>query len=456
MKKFDFLKGGGLVMLLIMLVCAAFGVVDGSVLAADATSMAGGGVAVTGETVTTQVIRENVDSLLLNDIERKVVKIRPMGNPLEQLARYAVRRSSKSQIHEYYSTDTIPSSAKLSGAYTEEAVTGAPQVTINTTNNAIFSIYETIIVPGVKGWNEAGTAQTEEFLQLYIVDKSADGKLIVKPVNGKAIGATENSMPTIADQKVLIRAGRAHNETDMRTTTYAAVPTKKKQNLQIFRAQIEESTLAKMADKEADWTFSDLEEEAIFDMKRGMNKSFWLGAKRVIYDSKKKEVFMTGGIWWQAGKTFLYGKSAVDTQFDNDMLVDLSKVAFTGNAGNSDKIFIVGSGLMANLSKMTIDKTMNDEKTMTRWGIKFKVIETNFGTLHLVHDESLDEMGFTDNGLIFDPNYLRKISVHELKTLDLDLRKSGESDVDARTISEISAVILQNPEAHVKVMPIAA
>lgn len=456
MKKFEFLKGGGLVMLLIMLVCAAFGVVDGSVLAAEATAAPGGGVVVTGETVTTQVIRENVDNLLLNDIERKVVKIRPMGNPLEQLARYAVRRSSKSQIHEYYSSDTISASAKMSGAYTAETVTGAPQSTINTTNNAIFSVYETILIPSVKGWNEGGTVQSEEFLQLYIIDKSADGKLIVKPVNGKLIGATENSMPTIPDQTLLIRAGRAHNEKDMRTTTYAAVPTKKKQYLQKFCAQIEESTLAKMADKEADWTFSDMEEEAIFDMKRGMNKSFWLGAKRIIYDVKGKEVFMTGGIWWQAGKTFLYGKTALDTQFDNNMLVELCKKSFTGNAGNREKIFIVGSDLMANLSKMAIDKTMNDEKTMTRWGIKFKVIETNFGTLHLVHDESLDEMGFSANGLIFDPSYLRKISIHDLKTFDLNLRIGGESDVDARTISEISALILQNPEAHVKVMPIAA
>lgn len=125
-------------MLLVMLLCAAFGVVDGSVLAADATVIAGGGVAIKGEPVTTQVVRANSDDLLLNDIERKVVKIRPMGNPLEQLSRYASRRSSKSQIHEYYSTDTLPSSAKMSGVYTEESVTGAPQATINTTNNSIF------------------------------------------------------------------------------------------------------------------------------------------------------------------------------------------------------------------------------------------------------------------------------------------------------------------------------
>ena len=73
-----------------------------------------------------------------------------------------------------------------------------------------------------------------------------------------------------------------------------------------------------------------------------------------------------------------------------------------------------------------------------------------------VHDESLDEMGFADKGLIFDANYLRKISVYELKTKDLDLRKAGTKDVDARTISEISGLVLQNPDAHVKVVPIAA
>ena len=102
-----------------------------------------------------------------------------------------------------------------------------------------------------------------------------------------------------------------------------------------------------------------------------------------------------------------------------------------------------------------VKKTLKPNESV-KFTIKFKVIETNFGTLHLVHDESLDEMGFTNNGLIFDPNYMRKISIHELKTYDLDLRKSGESDVDARTISEISGLILQNPDAHVKVMPVVA
>ncbi|RHJ77698.1 DUF5309 family protein [Parabacteroides sp. AM08-6] len=449
----DLFKNGSFVMMLIMILCSFLGVVDAGAIGAEAVTGPTGGVVETNQVVTTQFTHENSEDLLLNDIERRVVKIRPMGNPLEQLSRYATRRKSNSQKHQYYSTDTLPVSAKVKTKFDES--TGLAQATIDTTNNGIFSKYETIIVPSVNGYTEAGV-KSEEFLVLYILDKAEDGKLIVEAVNGKKIGDNENSIPSLPADTILIRAGRAHNEIDMQTTTYACVPTKKTQYLQIFRAQIEESTLQKISDKEADWTFSDLEEEAIFDMKRGMNKSFWLGARKIIYDKSNKEVYLTGGIWWQAGKTFAYGTSSSDLQFTESMLVDLMKKAFTGNAGNKTKIFIMGSDLMANLSKIKRDRIVNDDKVVTKYGVKFKEIETNFGTLWCVHDESLDEMGFADKGLIFDANYLRKISVYELKTKDLDLRKAGTKDVDARTISEISGLVLQNPDAHVKVVPIAA
>ncbi len=68
----------------------------------------------------------------------------------------------------------------------------------------------------------------------------------------------------------------------------------------------------------------------------------------------------------------------------------------------------------------------------------------------------LDELGFSKKGLIFDANYLRKVSVYELQAKDLDLRGAGQKDVDARTISEISGLVLQNPDAHVRVEPISA
>lgn len=438
----ELFKSGSFATFIILLMCSLLGVVDAGALGAEAVAAPGGGVIQPGVEVTTQFTREHSEDLLLNDIEKRVVKIRPMGNPLEQFARYATRRNSKSQIHEYYSTDTLPASSTLKTAYT-----GADneQDTLDTNNNGIFSKYETIILPT---YTVTPTASDVDpgFLMLYIIDKAQDGKLIVKAVNADTI-------PSLAVGSLMVRAGRAHNELDMQTTTYASVPTKKKQYLQIFRAQIEESTLQKISDKEVEWSFSDLEEEAIFDMKRGMNKSFWIGARKLIMDANSKEVFFTGGIWFQAGKEFAYGTSATDSQFTDEMLVELTKTAFTGTAGAGTKVFIMGSDLMANISKIKRDRVLNDSRTLTKYGITFEEIKTNFGRLWCIHDESLDEFGFSKNGLIFDADYLRKVSVYELQNLDLDLRKTGQKDVDARTISEISGLVLQNPNAHVRVVP---
>ena len=249
----------------------------------------------------------------------------------------------------------------------------------------------------------------------------------------------------------MLRCGRAHNEVDIQTPAYAQVPTKSTQFLQIFKCQIEETTLQKIANKEVEWNFNDLEEEAIFDMKRGMNKNFLLGAKALIYDDDERAVYMTGGIYWQAKKKFVYGNTS-STQITFDELVKLSEVSFTGNAGNKEKVFLVGSGLLTNLSLIKYEDTQKPSNTtFVKYGITFKEITTNFGTLWVVHDESFDEAGMYDKGLIIDIQFLRKYSIHELKALDLDLRKSGDRNVDARTIEEISGLVLQNPEAHIRV-----
>ncbi|MFT3994400.1 MAG: DUF5309 family protein [Dysgonomonas sp.] len=449
-QKIKLFKESGLFMVVVMLLCSFVGVADIGAMTADVVPGANAGVTETNQINSTQFSRENSEDLLLNDIEKKVVKIRPMGNPLEQLSRYATRRSATSQIQQYYATDVLPVMTTLKTAYTAPG-TGEDHVTIDTNNNNIFSAKETIIFPEVLGYDETGTLQTEVYFQAYITKKADDKKLILKAVNGQNIGGVMNSIPSLPANTPILRCGRAHNEVDIQTPAYAQVPTKSTQFLQIFKCQIEETTLQKIANKEVEWNFNDLEEEAIFDMKRGMNKNFLLGAKALIYDDDERAVYMTGGIYWQAKKKFVYG-DASSTQITFDELVKLSEVSFTGNAGNKEKVFLVGSGLLTNLSLIKYEDTQKPSNTtFVKYGITFKEITTNFGTLWVVHDESFDEAGMYDKGLIIDIQFLRKYSIHELKALDLDLRKSGDRNVDARTIEEISGLVLQNPEAHIRV-----
>ena len=454
-KQIDFLKKSGLLTIVVMLLCSVFGIGSGYAMTADAVPGATGGINLVGDISTEDGTRQNAPGLNLNEIERKVVVIRPMGNPLEQLSRYVTRRQSKSRIVQYYATDVLPVSTTIATAYTQPSSgNGSDRVTLNTNNNAIFSAKETIFFPSIMGWNDAGTAQTEHYLMGYITSKTTDKKLVVKIVNGPLIGSVIGA-PTIPLNTTIIRAGRAHNEIDIQTAPFANVPTKTSQYMQSFKAQIEQTTMEKIANKEADWTFTDIEQEAIFDMKRGMNKNYLAGAKAIIFDDDDKEVYLTGGILWQAGKKFIYG-DVTSNQIDFETLVKLTESAFTGNAGNKEKVFLVGSGLLTNLSLIAYGQNMkNAATTVVKYGITFKEITTNFGTLWVIHDESFDEIGLTNTGLVIDVEFLRKYSIEELHIDELDLRKSGDRNVDARTISEISGLVLQNPNAHIRVVPYA-
>ena len=78
--------------------------------------------------------------------------------------------------------------------------------------------------------------------------------------------------------------GRAASELDVQTSQFEALPVKSQNYCQIFKMQIEQSTLLKMANKEVEWDFSDQEEVAIYDMRLSMEKSFLFGIKQNIFD----------------------------------------------------------------------------------------------------------------------------------------------------------------------------
>lgn len=447
------IKNSKFFMFALIALSAILGVATNGVLTADVV-VGGSGTGSTAGVISTDSVntedfaRKNSGDLILNDIERKVVKIRPMGNPLEQLARYSKRLPAKNRTQQYYSTDVLPVKTKVKEGLADDA-SNETRINIKTENDDMFSPKETIMFPAVKGYDDNGNV-TEQYLQAYILGKDKTGLDII-PCNGK-LADGKVCFPKIPVGTEILRAGRAHNETDIQTSRYASVPTKDTQYLQTFRAQVEQSTLQKIADKEADWELSDLEEEAIFDMKRGMNKNFLLGVKSKITDDEGQEVYTTGGIYWMAEKRFIYG-AKTEGQFTYDELVKLNEYAFTGSAGNKSKMFFVGSGLMTNLSLIDSDKRLLNVSgsTFVKYGITFKEITTNFGTLWVVHDESFDEAGMKDKGLIIDPAFLRKHVLKELQANTLDLKKTGIRDVDARNICEISGLVLQNPKAHVRV-----
>lgn len=416
------------------------------------------GKIVSGQPLTTDLTREHSPSLLQSEIDNRIVKIRPMSTPVDQISRYKGARKASSMVVDYYSVDVKPTKTTLKTAYTEPTegtVTfNNRRAMLNTNNNDMFEISDTILVQGVKGYESDGITPSKSDLVLYVYTKdTVTGEPLVNPVNGKTIGTVTDCVPTIPADTCLIRMGRAATELDVQTAQFESLPVKEQNYCQIFKMQIEQSTLQKIANKEIEWDFSDQEEAAIYDMRLSMEKTFLFGVKHRVYNTLKKEyVSLTGGIWWQAGKQYEYNPSVGFTQND---LVDMMQMAFTGNAGNKRKVLIGGSDFIGTLNKIEATKIVEADKDMVKWGIDFSEIRSKFGKLYVLHSEVFDDCGMSGHGFIFDPEYIQKWSHVPFGSQALDLKKAGIRNSDALVLTEASCLTLRYPAAHMRIVPVS-
>lgn len=401
------------------------------------------GAAVLNGPLTTAATRELSPDLLKNELDNRVVKIRPMSTPIDQISRWSGTRKAGSMIVDFYSVDTKPIEAKLLNLSAGRGET--TQAKMETDNDKIFQVSETILVPEVKVTNREGK---EESLILYIVSVSSEGIQVVS-VNNYDTGTQKMVIPEVSAGAKLIRMGKAATELDVQTSQFEALPIKSQNYCQIFKAQVEQSTFQKIADKEVGWTFTDQEEVAIIDMRLGMEKNFLFGSKfRFMDPTKQEEVLLTGGIWHQTAHEWQYTKGA----FDQNSLVEMSRQAFTGNAGSSRKVLIGGSKFIEALHKLEITRTISSGEVKTKWGIDFTEISTKFGTFYVVLSEIFDQCGHAEDAFVLDPEYLTKYSHVPFRTERLDLRTSGLRNTEAVVITEASCLVLRYPNAHMRVV----
>ncbi len=385
--------------------------------------------------LTTTNVGAEAPELLRNEVDERITKLRPMATPVDQLSRYAATRPCKSMTVDYYAVATRPDSTTVK---TNAIITGGDEVTtLEVADGKTFDVSETMML--VDKTNSAN-----EPVILYVVGAS-DNSLRVKTVN-----LAEDEKVQVAMGQTLVRMGRAAGELDVQTSQFATLPTKKQNYCQIFKAQIEQSTLLSSANKEVGWTFSDQEEVAVYDMRLGMERSFLFGSRaRIVDPDKKSEVFLTGGIWNQAGKEVGYS----DGDLTNAEWLRVMSAAFTGHAGSARKILIAGTGLIEQLSMLEgNNRVMLPGDVVSRWGLDFTEMHSKFGTLYVIHSEVFDSCGHSADGLIIDPEFLTKYVREPFAATTLDLRTSGQRNTEAVVLTEVSCLVLRYPEAHVRVI----
>lgn len=403
--------------------------------------------------------RDNGDpDFYLNDVDKKIVKIRPMSTPIDQISRYASTSHTDSFVCKYYSVGTreIVTQVSTGGS---AGFTSGTQAALECDNPSIFTIDDTIRVCGVPASNVqkadgsvvsyAGKTNVPD-LVLVVSGINDSGKVCVHAVNGTIVGDQPIGFATIPAGTTLVRMGKACGELDAQTGRFETTPTAEVQYCQNFMMQVEQSFLDKIAAKEVNWGFTDLEEDAIYDMRLTQEQSFLFGDLSYIKHNSKSNMaqWTTKGIWWMPEKTLEVGTAGEITEED---LIDLAKDIFVGaGTGNKKKILLCGSDLMAAFAKVKSDK-FKLVSTFEKWHLKFTSWETSFGTLNLIHHELFNLNEMAGYGLVLDPEYLKKRKHLDWTRTLLDLKKAGVRNTQAAVLQEISCLYLRYPRAHARI-----
>lgn len=455
-----------LLTLLTVLVGASSGVIM-----ADATALPDAGKSNSGEggiglgpdgiATESQGRQDGDPDFYTKDIDQRIVKIRPMATPIDQISRYAKAQPSDSFEVKYYSVGTRPISCKVSSEVTAQS-SGA-SITLPVDDPNMFTLDDTIRVVGVKGkYDEKGVAYEASDvnapdLVLCVCGRNDSTSMpTVYAVNGALDSKGQPTwVPAIASGTTLVRMGKACGELDVQTGRFNNIPTAETQYCQNFMIQVEQSTFDKIAAKEVDWSFSDIEEDGVYDMRLSQENTFLFGVKNKIYHTTKNGMatWFTGGIWWMAGKDIEVGewddtkKCAV---ISDENLVDITKDLFVGTGiGNKRKILFCGSDMLSAFSKIKSDK-FRLKDTVEVWNLKFKSWDTDFGEVLTIHHELFDANGMSDCGFAMDPEYLTKKTHVSWSRNILDLKKAGIRNTDAVVIQEVACLYLRYAKAHAR------
>ncbi len=395
------------------------------------------------------------------DIDKRIVKIRPMATPIDQISRYAKAQPSDSFEVKYYSVGTRPISCKTSAQVTAQS-TGA-SITLPVDDPNMFTLDDTIRVVGVKGKfypdgkpYDAHDENAPDLVLCVCGRNDSSSMPTVYAVNGAKDPKGQTTLvPEIPNGTTLVRMGKACGELDVQTGRFNNIPTAEIQYCQNFMIQVEQSTFDKIASKEVDWSFSDLEEDGIYDMRLSQENSFLFGVKNKIYHTTKNGMatWFTNGIWHMAGKDIEVGEW--DTQkrcavISDENLVDITKDLFVGTGiGNKRKILLCGSEMLSSFSKIKSEK-FRLKDTVEAWNLKFKSWDTDFGEVLTIHHELFDKNGMSDCGFALDPDYLSKKTHVSWSRNILDLKKAGIRNTDAVVIQEVACLYLRYSKAHAR------
>lgn len=319
-------------------------------------------------------------------------------------------------------------------------------------NPECLTINSTVYVSGIDGFdkNAAGTEVSDGELALEVLDNQGEDGNIKFLVNNPPTVNT-NSI-TIESGAVFMVGATACSESQIRVAPETWLPEKRLVYLQKMNMTCIITDEFEEQDKKAGHRTKDVLANAMFNFRRKMARTHWLG-KMGRDDVKIKELngnreaaYRSEGILRQIPMMYTHN----DTLTDDDMMA-ITSLMFTENSASDSATAFCGKRAMKRIMKLVNSATHFKDVSkveVNKYGIKVRNWVDNFGSIEFVYDPTLDDIRYQDFMVVLDlKNAVRYYKRNE-KDIKQDMSKSGESrEATAHNKSIIDCVCLKGYNA---------
>lgn len=281
-------------------------------------------------------------------------------------------------------------------------------------------------------------------LVLHVVDINYTANTIeVIPTNAKT-----GTLPLSVE---MFRTGVACDQDAAITDDPQIVPTEDSNFCQRQLCTVSENMFQKLQDKDADFNFEDYRDQAIMDFRLQSESLVLFGAGALKGSNFRDPKTMKRKLHMRGVNNFpiqriVKGESEEIDAFLNRAMEEL----FAVNNGSSERLLFYGAGFatyLANSKWWT--KQLEANKTEMKWGVTWKMVESNFGTLRGIMDPALSLYGpYSNCAFVIDRAHIRLIEQVPMHERKLDLQKAGIRNSQDVVIEEAITLELTNPMAH--------
>lgn len=390
--------------------------------------------------------------LAADEYDPDVVKYNAPKYVLLNLARtVAVQRSVKGYEIEHFRIGKANLTLKTTAAIAE-----AEKITLTSDNVSgnlnMLGVSKTVIVKGVKGYEDGSTTKRNGDLVLIVTKADEDG-IVMRPINGKA--KTENVksdylqdylVPAIPANTVMNISSYAGSESQKIVDPDNAQPRSETVYLQkrLFNLVITDHEREIL--KKTPWGFDEMRDQAIDNFSDEFETDLWNGEQKrwlvKIPGGNEEYAYTSRGILRQLTNTL-----GIDGKFKYIHITSIGKILFTKFAETTEAYLLCGKNKIGEIANMEeIQKQMGAKYShnKTDYGIVVRDLVSNFGTLHVVYAPKMDEIGYEDF-CVAVPLQIARYYHKVKKEGTIDLNKAGDNAREAQryTYIEIAALALR-------------